>query len=144
MINISNEVFESNVEPPPQAISNVSTKEINISNEVFLGIEEGFCDASKTPPTQSLQPSFEWCFVYVVWYMVPKQHIDKFRDRNPCLEDLIVDPLDGLEGSMDDEQLEDTIGGHHSEMDAQNSHSDQAIEDFISNESEFEFEKTIR
>ena len=62
----------------------------------------------------------------------------------PCLEDLNVDLLDGLEGSMDGEQLEDTTGENNMDVDAQNSHSDQAAEDFVPDESESEVKKTIR
>lgn len=88
--------------------------------------------------------------------MTPIKHANKFKELNPCLEDLKEDQLDDLEG----EHQEATSGGMSTEgahleeipeddsrmeeQEAQEHEDTQEITESVSNDFESEFQKNIR
>lgn len=110
----------------------------------------------KPPRVQGLSPGFHWYFISGVWSLTPIKHANKFKELNPCLEDLKEDQLDDLEG----EHQEATSGGMSTEgahleeipkddsrmeeQEAQEHEDTQEITESVSNDFESEFQKNIR
>ena len=58
-----------------------------------------------------------------------KKYVDKFKDHNPCLNDLSENPLEDLDISMEEVQHEGTHGKPHTDVDSQELHSDKVDRD---------------
>lgn len=88
--------------------------------------------------------------------MTPIKHANKFKELNPCLEDLKEDQLDDLEGEHQETTSSgmSTKGAHLEEIpkddsrmeeqEAQEHEDTQEITESVSNDFESEFQKNIR